>query len=330
MTLKDIAKMAGVSTATVSHVINETRYVTEETRKRVIDVIEEVGYRTNSIARSLRSKKTNTIGVIVPDIANSFFASIVEVIARDLKKKGYNLLLANSDEDVDLEKEQVIVMSNQVVDGLIIAPASKDHSYIKTIMGENYPIVFIDRLPVGCQRDCVMADNITGSFMAVNAFIQKGHKRIGIINGLEGLTTTDERLQGYKEALNEHGIPVDQSLIKFGNSKYESGYKLTEELCKNSNITALYVGNNSMTIGAVSCLINNNVKIPDSIAVIGFDDYCWANITKPALTVVRQPIDAISKKSVELLLKRINHGGTDYNSFRFATEIVYRESFRID
>lgn len=328
MKLKDIAERAGVSTATVSHVINGTRFVSDETKKKVMDVINEVGYRTNYAARSLRSKKSKTIGLIVPDISNSFFASIIEYIAKFLKEKGYYLFLANSDEDVAFEKEQILIMSNRIVDGLIIAPASKDHSYINQMMGADYPIVFIDRLPVGCHRDYVLADNTKSSFDAISAFIEKGHKRIGIINGLEELSTTLERLQGYKNALAKYHIPIDPKLVKFGDSKFDGGYNLTRELIRNKSITALYVGNNLMTIGAVNCLIDNNIKIPDDISVIGFDDYAWANITSPALTVIRQPIFDISKKAVDLILKRIDERGTDFQTYRFPAEIIYRNSFK--
>ena len=327
ITLKEIAKLAGVSTATVSHVINGTRFVSEETKKKVLKVIEDVGYRTNFIARSLRSKKSYTIGLIVPDISNSFFAAITETIAKHLKEKGYRLILANSDENKEYEKEEINVFTSQIIDGLIIAPVADDHTFMQDLVDENYPVVFIDRKPTGYVRDCVLADNFNGSFDATTAFIKQGHKKIGIITGLQGLTTTSERLQGYKEALSKHNLPVEERLIKYGNSKYESGYSSVEELLKNTDMTALYVGNNSMTIGAVNCLIDNNVKIPEDISVIGFDDYAWAKITNPPLTVVKQPIYKMSVKAVELLLKRINEGGDDFSDYIFPTEIVYRKSF---
>lgn len=327
ITLKEIAKLAGVSTATVSHVINGTRFVSEETKTRVLAVIDDVGYRTNFIARSLRSKKSYTIGLIVPDISNSFFAVITEHITRYLKEKNYRLILANSDENKEYEKEEINVFSSQIIDGLIIAPVAEDHSFINDLVDEDYPIVFIDRKPSGYRRDCVLADNYNGSFEATTAFIESGHTKIGIITGLKGLTTTDERLQGYKDALIKNNIPVDERLIKHGNSKYESGYSCTQELVENTDITALYVGNNSMTIGAVNYMIDKKVKIPDDISLIGFDDYEWAKITNPSLTVVKQPIYQMSIKAVELLLKRINEGGDDYSDYMFPTEIVYRDSF---
>lgn len=328
ITLKEIAKLTGVSTATVSHVINGTRFVSEETKKKVLTVIDDVGYRTNFIARSLRSKKSYIIGLIVPDISNSFFAEITENITKYLKEKGYRLILANSDENKEYEKEEINVFTSQIIDGLIIAPVADDHAFMQDLVNENYPIVFIDRKPTGYTRDCVLADNFNGSYEATTAFIEQGHKKIGIITGLHGLTTTEERLQGYKKALCKHNIPIEDRLIKHGNSKYKSGYSSVQELLKNSDITALYVGNNSMTIGAINCLIDNHVKIPDDISVIGFDDYEWAKITNPPLTVVKQPIYKMSIKAVELLLKRINEDGDDFSDYIFSTEIVYRESFR--
>jgi LacI family transcriptional regulator len=327
ITLKDIARLSGVSTATVSHVLNGTRYVSEETKKKVLTVINNVGYRANTTARSLRSKKSNNIGLIVPDVSNSFFADIIEMTAKNLNEKGYNLILANSDENIDIEKEQIKILSNQIIDGLIIAPTTKDHSYINYLVDDNYPIVFIDRKPMGYTRDCVLTDNEGGSYEAISAFIEHGHNKIGIITGLEGLTTTDERLNGYKRAHVDHGIPINYDLIKYGDSKYKSGYMLTRELIDEGDITSLYIGNNSMTIGAVNYLVDMGIKVPDEICLIGFDDYDWAKITNPSLTVVRQPISDISKMAVKLILKRINEGGTDYKDYRLPTEIIYRDSF---
>jgi len=327
ITLKEIAKLSGVSTATVSHVINGTRFVADETKARVLSVINDVGYKTNYIARSLRSKKSYTIGLIVPDISNTFFSVIIENIAKYLKEKGYRLILANSDESKECEKEEISVFSSQIIDGLLIAPAAEDHSFMHDMVDDDYPIVFIDRKPSNYKRDCVLADNYDGSFKAVSSLIQSGHKKIGIITGLQGLTTSTERLAGYKDALKKHNIALDDRLVKHGDSKYESGYVCAQELFESIDLTALYVCNNSMTIGALNYLIDKKVKIPEELSLIGFDDYEWAKITNPSLTVVKQPISEMSIKAVELLLKRINEGGTDYNDFIFQTEIVYRDSF---
>ena len=331
LTLKEIAKLSGVSTATVSHVINGTRFVSEETKAKVLKVINDVGYRTNFVARSLRSKKSYTVGLIVPDISNSFFAAITETISRYLKEKGYYLILANSDENRENEIDEINVFSSQIIDGLIVAPVAESHGFMNEVLGESYPIVFIDRKPTGITRDCVLADNSAGSYEVISALIKKGHSKIGIISGLKGLTPTEERLAGYKEALIKHGIPINENFIKYSDSKFKGGYLSTQELLDSTDITALYAANNPMTIGAVNCLIDNNIKIPDHISVVGFDDYDWAKITNPPLTVVKQPIQEMSIKAVELLLNRINSDEPmEYKDYRLPTSVVYRESFKGD
>ena len=329
VTMKDVAREAGVSTATVSHVINKTRFVEKETKNKVLGVLKKLSYYPNAAAQSLRSKKTKVIGLIVPDISNFFFTAVIKGIESTLKKYGYNLILSDSDENLKTEKEQIKVFNAKLVDGLIIAPASGDHTFLKKLLDRNSPVVFIDRKPQGyCPGDCVLVDNAEGAYKAVSMLIKKGHSKIGIITGVPGLTTSEERLEGYKKALVDYGIKVDQNLIKIGNSRYDSGYKLMKELLLNSNITALFVVNNLMTIGAIKFLKEKQIKIPDDLAIIGFDDYKWASITNPPLSVVKQPSRKIGEKASELLVKRIKKEETgDYKEYRLSTELLIRESF---
>lgn len=269
----------------------------------------ELGYYPNSVARSLRSKKSFIIGLIVPDITNFFFTGIIGGIQKVLQTNGYRLILSNSDEDLENEKEQIKIYNSQLIDGLIIAPTTNDHSFLSDFLG-NYPVVFIDRKPEGYKGDCVLINNTEVVYEAISYLIKKGHKRIGMITGLEGLTTTEERFLGYKKALTDYGISIDEKLIKKGNSRYDSGYKLTEKLL-NEDITALFVANNLMTVGSIECLKKNNVKIPDDLALIGFDDYIWSSVFVPELSVIRQPAKKIGKKAAEVLLERINEEQID-------------------
>lgn len=329
VTMKDVAREAGVSTATVSHVINKTRFVEKETKDKVLKVMKKLDYYPNSIAQSLRSQKTKVIGLIVPDISNFFFTAVIRGIENTLKKYGYNLILSDSDENLEIEKEQIRVFNAKLVDGLIIAPASGDHTFLKKLLNMNSPVVFIDRKPQSyCPGDCVLVDNVNGAYKAVSALINKGHSRIGVITGVPGLTTSEERVEGYERALVDCGIKVDQNLIKIGNSRYDGGYKSMKELLLNSNITALFVVNNLMTIGAIQFLKEKHVKVPDELAIIGFDDYKWASITNPPLSVVKQPSRIIGEKASELLIRRIKKEETgDYKEYRLPTELVIRDSF---
>ncbi len=329
ITMKDVAREAEVSTATVSHVINKTRFVEKETKNKVLIVMRKLSYHPNAAAQSLRSKKTKVIGLIVPDISNFFFTTMIKGIERTLKKYGYNLILSDSDENLETEKEQIKVFNAKLVDGLIVAPASGDHTFLKKLLTRNIPVVFIDRIPQSyCPGDCVLVDNIKGAHKAVSELIKKGHLRIGAITGLPGLTTSEERIMGYKKALVDHGIKIDQNLIKMGDGRYDSGYKLTKKLLLNSNITALFVVNNLMTIGAIQFLKEKHIQVPDELAIIGFDDYKWASITNPPLSVVKQPSRIIGEKASELLIRRIKKEKTgNYKEYRLPSELVIRDSF---
>jgi LacI family transcriptional regulator len=328
ITMKDVAQKAGVSTATVSHVINKTRFVKKETKDKVLRVMKKLDYYPNSSAQSLRSKKSKVIGLIVPDISNFFFTAVIRGIESRLKKCRYTLILADSDENLEIEKDQIKVFNAKLIDGLILAPTSGDHTFLKKLSNRNIPIVFIDRKPQGyCPGDCMLVENVEGAYKAVSMLIKKGHSRIGVIAGLPGLTTSKERIIGYKKALVNYGIKVDQNLIKIGDGRHDSGYKLMKELLLNTNITALFVVNNLMTIGAINFLKEKQIKVPDELAIIGFDDYKWASITNPPLSVVKQPSRRIGEKASELLIRRIKKEETgDYKVYRLPVTLVVRKS----
>jgi len=327
VSMKDVAKKAGVSTATVSHVINKTRFVRAETRKKALKAMKELNYYPNFAARSLRIRKSNTIGLLVPDISNLFFTSIAEGIESTLKRHGYHLILSNSNENLENEIEQIKIYNTQLIDGLIMAPVSGDHAFLNELFNGHYPVVFIDRKPKGFQGDCILVNNIKVTYDAISILIEKGHTKIGIITGLPGVTTTEERLIGYKKALTDYGLKINKNLIKVGDSRFESGYKLTKELLEHTDITALFVGNDLMTVGAMHFLKEKQVKIPSDLAIIGFDDCIWTSITDPPLTVIKQPSQKIGEKATELLIKRIKKEEIDeYKEYRLPTKLVIRNS----
>lgn len=328
--VKDVAEKAQVSTATVSHVINNSRYVSEEIKQRVMQAIKELDYRPNSVARSLRSNKSNIIGLLFPvsvsDTSNFFFAEVAQGIQMVLKKQGYNLILSNSNERLEDEKEQIKVLNSQQIDGLIIAPTFSDHAYLNEVLKGNYPVVFIDRRPINYSGDCVLADGFKGTYEAVDMLIKKGHKKIGFITGELGITTSDERLSGYKRALIDNGVSIDMTLIKEGQASFDNGYVFAEQLVEENKISAIFVANNVMTIGAFKCLKDKKISIPQQVSVIGFDDYEWTRITDPPLTVVKQPSIELGEKAAEILLKRINEQGKDFREYLLPTHLTVRES----
>jgi len=328
--MKDVAEKAGVSVATVSHVINNTRYVSEPTRQKVLKSMEELNYSPNKIARSLRKKETNTIGFIVPDISNFFFTGIANHIEQELNDNAYNVILCNSNENIKQEKNQLQTLNSYQIDGVIIAPAPGDHSYLhESTLIKDFPLVFIDRKPKNYNCTSVLVDNFESSYNAVRRLIDKGHDKIGIITGLSGITTTSERLNGYKKALKDHNIPVNDKYIRSGDSKFQAGYSCTKKLLEETDITALYVTNNLMCIGAVDCLNENSVSIPEELAIIGFDDYKWASITDPPLSVISQPIEEIGKTAVNKLIEYIEGEADESDEpqeIRLSTKFIERSS----
>ncbi|MBW7476335.1 LacI family transcriptional regulator [Paenibacillus oenotherae] len=328
--IKKVAEAAGVSIATVSHVINSTRFVSEETKNKVKRAMKELDYQPNSVARSLRSQKTNTIGLIVPilpsDTSNFFFMTIAQGIQAELKAHGYHLLLStNTTETVEDEIEQVRLLSSKRIDGLIIAPISEEIGYLNG-MAAGFPVVFIDRRAKGFTADCVLADGYGGAYNAVKTLIDKGHRAIGMITGGLGITTSDERFRGYRQALQDHGIPFDSSMVKIERSNFESGYASARQLLSEHEPSALFIANNVLTMGAMRYIQEQRIPVPGKLAVIGFDDYDWTQITSPPLTVIRQPSYELGERAARVLLDRIEHPDAEAKEYRLDTSLILRGS----
>ncbi|SHM76693.1 LacI family DNA-binding transcriptional regulator [Gracilibacillus kekensis] len=328
--IKDVAERANVSTATVSHVINGTRYVSPKVTEKVEQVMQELDYRPNSAARSLRSTKTNTIGFLIPvkkdDTSKSFFMSIAEGIEANLNSKGYNLILSNSKEDMQEEINRMKMFNTQLVDGLILAPTNDDFDHIQEVLDNQFPIVMIDRLPINYEGDYVLVDNFQGTYDGVTKLVTSGYKKIGFISSELGITTTNERFEGYKQALKDNHIPFNDKFIELGLSSFSSGYELTEKLIANQ-IDALFIANNIMTMGSVKCIQDNGLKMPKDIAVIGYDNYDWTKITTPPLSVVNQPAFEIGYKAAECILNRINNKNQEKaNHIKLKAQLKVRES----
>jgi LacI family transcriptional regulator len=333
VSIKEVAKTAGVSTATVSHVINQTRYVSAATKRKVLVAMEALNYYPNQVARSLRSNKSNMVALIYPvgwsDTSTFFFASVTQGVQNKLKEHGYHLITSNISENVHDEMEQVKALNSLLIEGIIIAPTPDDHSYLNETASGRYPIIFIDRKPVGYDADSVLVDGKSITNEAVNYLINKGHKEIGFINGHLGITTSDERLLGYKNALLKNNIEIDESLIKIaevGKTSFETGYKLTKELLKVKGVTALFVANNVMSMGAMAYIQETKIKVPDELAIIGFDDYDWTKISTPPLTVIMQPAYEMGEKAAEVLLDRIKNPNREIREYRLSAKLIMRGS----
>ncbi|MDI4643515.1 LacI family DNA-binding transcriptional regulator [Cohnella hashimotonis] len=332
--IKQVAQLAEVSTATVSHVINNTRFVSLETKEKVFRAMEELDFQPNAVAQSLRSQRSNTIGLIVPmlpsDTSNFFFMTVAQGIQKTLKRKGYHMLLSNNaTEEFEEEIEQIKLFNAKQIDGLIIASIAEDVTHLNETVKDKYPVVFIDRQPRGYAGDHVLSDGFGASLQAMRLLLDKGHKRIGFLTGYLGITTSMERLEGYKKALEERNLPFDQNLIHVTSASFDHGYQAVPKLLEVPGITALFVANNVLTMGAMGYLQEKRIRIPQDLAVIGYDDYDWTKITTPPLTVIRQPSFELGEKAAEVMLSRIEKGfvnGEEPQSYRLPAELVVRDS----
>lgn len=327
ISIKDVAKHANVSTATVSHVINGTRFVSEETKRKVHQAMDDLNYRINSIARSLRSRKSHVIAFLAPILAsetsNFFFMSVAAGIQSVLKQNNYHLVLSDSHEELEFEEDEIRMLSSQMIDGLIMAPASRECDY-DHYFGD-YPVVYIDRVPNNHQRDSVLVDNKTVSKEAVQMLIGKGHKRIAFLSGPHTLTTTEERYEGYVEALTEAGITVDSQLTRIGEVTLSNGYQLTDVLLQ-QDPSAIFVTDNVMAMGVMSYLQEKSIRVPGRIAVVAFDEFQWTRITSPPLTVIEQPAFELGVKAAEVMLERIENANAPRQEHRLTAKLIVRQS----
>ena len=299
--------MAGVSTATVSRVLAGSDSVSEGLRNRVLESVDALGYIPNQIGRSLRRQTTNIIGLIVTDIQNPFFTSIVRGVQDVFQEHKLVVLTANSDEDPKQELLHLQILHSQGVRGLIFAPSRLDyhgHEYIFNGMAA----VAIDRIPMNLSVDSVIVDNVAGAKAATKHLIDLEHRRIGFIAGISQVTTGQDRLRGYLEALQEAGLPRNDDLIQDGFFLQSGGFNAMDNLLDLPiPPTAVVSSNNLMTLGALQAIHERCIKIPDEVAIVGFDDMTWAPSLQPPLTVVSQPTYEIGRRAAFLLLERFEN-----------------------
>ena len=327
-TIKDVAAHAGVSVATVSAVINRNKYVSPNLAQRVQESITALGYERNSLAQSLKKQTSQTIGLIVSDITNPFFTSVVRGVENVANARGYSLILGNSDEDLKKEMGYMHLLESKRADGLIVAFTLGNHEYLHSWPAHRLPLVGIDRLPDDACIDAVLIDNVAGARHAVEHLITLGHERIGIVTGLPGITTTEERLIGYQRALAAHGIPLDPALIVEGNSRIDGGERaalqlLTREVARP---TALFVTSGLMIISALQAINQMGLRCPEDIALVGFDDFEWAAVMYPRLTTVSQPTYEIGQKAAQLLFDRLEKRDAPPQVVRLQPQLIIRES----
>lgn len=307
--LKEIAKESGCSISTVSRVINGKGKISEATKERVMKVAREHNYVPNQVARSLKKSKTNTIGIIVPDIRDYFYM-FIKAADSIFFEAGYSILVADSNENPEKEDAYIKLMYEKRVDGLILATVSEKHEVLNMYFQSGVPVIFIDNLPNinPAFEDCVILDNSRASMMAIDSFVKEGHKKIAIISGNERETTGMERVQGYIRGMESHGLSVNKQLMKMGSFQEIGGYNCMRELLLNRDkapFTAVYVSSYKMTCGALRAIKDMGLKIPTDIALIGFDFVDNTGLMSPTITTIVQPIESIGGIVAKRLLARI-------------------------
>jgi DNA-binding LacI/PurR family transcriptional regulator len=322
--IKDVARRAGVSSATVSRVLSNKPHVSEEVRRRILAAMEELDYQPSRVARSLRSQRSRIIGLIISDIQNPFFNTLARAVEDIAYDHQYAVFLCNSDEDIEKEKLYIDLMQAERVAGVMISPTQETAKSCQKLMKANVPVVVIDRRIAELEVDTVVVDNVQGSFDLISHLIDDGHRRIAAVLGTPTATTGRERYEGYAQALMARDLPVLPDLLRTGIPKEAVGYKLTRELLEMPNLpTAIFTGNNLLAVGALRAIHDHRLQIPDDIGLVAFDGFDWMALLKPALTVMTQPTYELGETAADLLLKRIE------DSARPPQEVVFRPSLTI-
>jgi len=329
VTIKDVARKAGLSIATISKFLNGGN-VMEQNREVIASAIDDLGFRVNEIARGLKTSRTMTVGVLIPSLENVFCTSIVANVENILQQSGYSTIICDYREDVVLEREKLEFLLNKMVDGFIYMPLGNQAEFVSKLVADDMPVILIDRPLPGVACDTVLVDNLNASYHAVEQLIVFGHRRIGIIGGPASIYTAQDRLKGYRRVHEDFGIAIDEDLVLAGDYSVESGYRLMADFLKRpSPPTAVYVTNYEMTLGAVMALNESRVKVPDEISVIGFDNLQLAKVVKPTLSIVVQPIQAISETAAAILLRRLKADRTGFPAIhRLKTELLMGESVK--
>jgi len=328
-TIHDVAKKAGVAPITVSRVINDSGYVSEKLRAKVNTAIDELGYVPNVLARSLKTKRTNTLALVFTDITNPFFNILARGVEDTAYKAGYNVIFCNTDESQDQEDNYIQLLLQKQVDGILLVPADVHSGSIDMIRKQDTPIVVIDRYVAHDDVDIVRGDSEGGAYQLTKHLIDLGHKRITLLSGPEKVSTSVDRVKGYQRAMTEYALDryID---FHFGQYSVQSGKDFTNQVFSRENKpTAIFGGNNLVSVGAITALQAMDLRVPEDVAVVSFDDIPKNLIPNPFLTAIVQPPYEMGQRATELLLSRIQDEGEsppEYRDIVFPVKLIVRAS----
>jgi LacI family transcriptional regulator len=326
--IKDVAKAAGVSPATASRALGNYGYVSTKAREKILAAAKKLNYKPHAIARSMVTGRTKTVGFIVGDIENPFFAGVAESMNAILIPEGYNLMVYTTNENLQEEQTAVIICIERRIDSLMIAPTcSKEHSHIDEAIKMGIPVVLVDRALDKVNADIVAVENFEGTYEAIKYLIGLGHTEIGFLTDSLDIRSNKERLDGYVKALNESNIQVKDTLIMSGKYTIKDGYRGAIALINNKiKPTAIFASNNFMTEGLLFAAKDMGIKIPEELAILGFDDMDWYKLLSPSISVVAQPIHEIGETAARCLLQRMFDDTSCHKIVRLPTKLVIRES----
>jgi LacI family transcriptional regulator len=327
-TIRDVAKFAGVAPITVSRVVNDSGYVSAETRARVQAAVEELGYVPNMLGPSLRFKQTMTLAMVVTDISNPFWTTVTRGVEDVAQANGYSTILCNTDESEEKQEQYLDMLLRRRIDGILLVPTSSSPDPIRRIQKQGIPVVLLDRRVPDIEVDIIRSNSEEGAYQLARHLVSFGHQRITILAGPRSVSTAVDRVSGFCRALKEAGLYSCESQVFWGSYSQESGYQMAQEALEATpKPTALFATNNFVAIGAFRALKEKNIRVPDDIAMVAFDDIPAVFTVEPFLTVAVQPAREIGKQAVCLLFERIK-GETNrpFQHIILPTKMIIRAS----
>lgn len=325
--IKDVAREAGVSIATVSRVLNDVDVVNEDTKKKVLEAIKKLGYRPNIVARSLKTQRTKTIGILVPDISNQFYPEIVRGTEDVANIYDYNIMLCNSDSDLEKEKEYLRVLKEKMVDGVLYMSSSLEPEILNLINELELATVLIESRDEKGELPSVTIDNKAAAYDATKHLIDCGNKNIAYIGTHKNAQNAwIMRYFGYEEALKESGLEVKEDFLYFGDLKAQTGYEAVDKILEKGDIDAIFCASDEIAMGAINALREKGISVPEDIDVIGFNDIYVASMFYPRLTTISQPMYDMGSVAMRMLIKVINHKKLDQKHFVLPYILVERDS----
>jgi LacI family transcriptional regulator len=327
VSIKDVAKEAGVSIATVSRVLNDVDVVNEDTKKKVQDAIKKLGYRPNIVARSLKTQRTRTVGILIPDISSQFYPEIVRGTEDVANIYDYNIILCNSDSDLEKEKEYLRVLKEKMVDGVLYMSSSLEPEIVELIKELDLKTVLVVTTDKDKTFPSVSIDNREAAYDATMYLLNKGNKRPAYIGvHKDEVNAAAVRYFGYEDALKEKGMGVDENYVYFGELKAHEGYAGVNKILEKGSFDALFCASDEIAMGAINALREKGIKVPEEVEVVGFDNIYSSSIFYPKLTTVAQPMYDMGSVGMRMLIKTINKKELEEKNYILPYELVERDS----